>query len=120
MATHAPIDQPADGGAFAAMSRRRLSTAVIDHELEQMGMSNTEVGAFNRILRPDDIYDPEGTYWSDLPLRKRIGFVNKVNNEEAKREASIVWEMFKKDPLSPFGAYFRNFVVPGMGLGLEG
>jgi hypothetical protein len=108
------------GGGLGTMSNRRLSTAVIDQELEQMGMTNTEVNAFNRILRPDDIYDPEGTYWSDLPVRKRVAFVNKVNNEEAKREVGIIWNMFKKDPLSPISAYFRNFVVPGMGLGLEG
>ncbi|KAF2674036.1 phosphate:H+ symporter [Microthyrium microscopicum] len=83
-------------------------------------MSGSETRAFNRILRPDDIYDPEGTYWADLPVGRKVKFVNKVNNQEAKEEFAAVWSMFKKDPLAPFGAYFRNFIIPGMGLGLEG
>lgn len=89
-------------------------------ELGSREMSENELIAFNRVLKPDDIYDRQGTYWSDLPIGKRFAFVNKVNNEEARREAGIVWRMFKNDPLSPFGAYFRNYIIPGLGLGLEG
>ena len=36
---------------------RRLSSAVIDNELEKMAMNHAEINAFNNILRPDDIYD---------------------------------------------------------------
>jgi hypothetical protein len=28
--------------------------------------------------------------------------------------------MFKKDPLSPVSWYFKNAILPGAGLGLEG
>lgn len=31
-----------------------------------------------------------------------------------------MWAMFKKDPLSPFSAYWKNYGMPGMGLFLEG
>jgi len=101
-------------------SGRRLSTAIIEEELSGMGMTAREVKAFNDVLHPDDGYDHEGTYWADLPLVKRAKFVTQVNNAEAKQELGVIWRMFKKDPLSPISAYFRTFVIPGMGLGLEG
>ena len=79
-----------------------------------------EKGAFDSLIRPDDCYTPEGTYWADLPLLKKIGFVNSQNNKEARREISGIWDMIKEDPLSPVSYYFRNMVLPGAGLGLEG
>ncbi|KAF2196030.1 MFS phosphate transporter [Delitschia confertaspora ATCC 74209] len=83
-------------------------------------MNPDEASTFESILRPDDIYDENGTYWADLPARQRIQFVSKVDREEAKEEIATIWAMFKKDPLSPFGYYVRNMVVPGAGLLLEG
>jgi hypothetical protein len=83
-------------------------------------MSPNEQDVFQTILKPDDSYDETGTYWADLPLLRRIKFVNRVNNEEAKKEWSATWNMFKRDPLSPLGYYMRNMVVPGLGLLLEG
>lgn len=83
-------------------------------------MNLNEEEVFQTILKPDDMYDTNGTYWADMPIMKRIGFVSKVDRAETKREFGIVWNMFKKDPLSPVGAYFRNMVIPGMGLLLEG
>jgi hypothetical protein len=79
-----------------------------------------EQAIFNHLLHPDDIYDEQGRYWADLPLMEKIRFVNKVNNAEAKRELGVIGRMIKEDPLSPVGAYFRNMVLPGAGLGLEG
>ena len=79
-----------------------------------------ERAIFAYLLHPDDSYTPEGVYWADLPLWKRIGFVNHVNNLEAKKELSSLGSMIKADPLSPVGWYFRNAVLPGAGLGLEG
>jgi len=79
--------------------------------------TNAEI---EKLLYPDDIYTPEGVYWADLPLRKRIGFISKVDNEEAAKELKQIGAMMKKDPLSPVGWYFRNAVLPGAGLGLEG
>ncbi|CZS89007.1 hypothetical protein WAI453_010435 [Rhynchosporium graminicola] len=79
-----------------------------------------EMEIFDYLLHPDDLYNSEGTYWADLPIGQRIKFVNKVNHEEAKKEFGSFWSMFKKDPLSPVGWYFRNAVLPGAGLGLEG
>ena len=75
---------------------------------------------FSYLLRPDDSYTPEGVYWADLSFGKRISFVNKVNNTEALKELKSLGSMIKRDPLSPVGWYFRNAILPGAGLGLEG
>lgn len=75
---------------------------------------------FAYLTHPDDCYTPEGTYFADLPLRQRIAFVNKVQNEEALAELKAIGRMMKEDPLSPISWYFRNAVLPGAGLGLEG
>ncbi|KAH7354791.1 putative inorganic phosphate transporter C8E4.01c [Rhexocercosporidium sp. MPI-PUGE-AT-0058] len=79
-----------------------------------------EMEIFDYLLHPDDLYTPEGVYWADLPIAKRIKFVNKVDNAEAAKEFGSFWRMFKHDPLSPVGWYFKNAVLPGAGLGLEG
>lgn len=86
--------------------------------LEDMDMHERD--AFDQLIRPDDSYTKEGVYWADLPLMKKIGFVNAQNNSEAKRELSGIWSMMKADPLSPVSYYFANYVLPGAGLGLEG
>ena len=83
-------------------------------------MSAAEDSVFRSLLLPDDSYNENGTYWADMPLGKRIAFVNKVNNAEAKKELTGIGRMMKKDPLSPLGFYVRNMVIPGMGLLLEG
>ncbi|KAH0014606.1 MFS general substrate transporter, partial [Aureobasidium melanogenum] len=83
-------------------------------------MSQNEQGVFQTILKPDDSYDENGTYWADMPIMQRIKFVTKVNNAETKKELSATWAMIKRDPLSPIGYYFRNMVIPGAGLLLEG
>lgn len=83
-------------------------------------MSGTEASVFRTILLPDDSFDENGTYWADLPIMKRISFVNKVNNAETARELQSLGRMIKADPLSPVSFYFRNMVIPGMGLLLEG
>lgn len=75
---------------------------------------------FQYLLHPDDSYDENGTYWADMGIMKRIGFVNKVNNQEAAKELGAIGTMAKKDPLSPVSWYFKNAVLPGAGLGLEG
>jgi hypothetical protein len=71
-------------------------------------------------LYPDDMYTPEGVYFADLPFSQMVSFVTHVDNQEAKKELSSTWKMFKKDPLSPISWYFKNAVLPGAGLGLEG
>ena len=83
-------------------------------------MSLHEKGAFDELIRPDDSYTSDGTYWADLPLLKKIKFVSSYDAQEAKRELASIWSMTKKDPLSPVSYYFRNMVLPGAGLGLEG
>ncbi|OAA64336.1 major facilitator superfamily transporter phosphate [Niveomyces insectorum RCEF 264] len=75
---------------------------------------------FRYITHPDDSFDDNGTYWADLPLTQRISFVNQVNNAEAAAELKATWSLFKRDPLGPVSWYFRNAVLPGAGLGLEG
>ncbi|KAI0995418.1 hypothetical protein K3495_g12761 [Podosphaera aphanis] len=81
---------------------------------------NEEYTVFSDLLYPDDLYTSDGIYWADLPLSKRITFVNHSNNQEAKKEFGSFWRMFKNDPLSPVSFYFKNAVLPGAGLGLEG
>jgi MFS family permease len=83
-------------------------------------MSDKEQDVFHSLLHPDDIYNENGTYWADLPLGQRVGFINKVDREETRKESSSIWNMFKNDPLSPISYYFKNMVLPGAGLGLEG
>lgn len=79
-----------------------------------------ERAIFQYLLHPDDSYTPEGVYWADLPLGERISFITKNDNAEVKKELSTIGTMIKNDPLSPLGWYFRNAVLPGAGLGLEG
>ena len=83
-------------------------------------LSANEQQIFNYLLKPDDMYDANGVYWADLPLMQRIKFVMREDSKESRREAGNVWAMIKADPLSPVGFYFRNMVLPGAGLGLEG
>ncbi|KAF2750607.1 putative MFS phosphate transporter [Sporormia fimetaria CBS 119925] len=97
------------------MSRHRRASIDIQH-----AMTENESDVFEQLLKPTDIYDKDGTYWADLPLADRIKFVGRVDVEEIRTEASSFWSMFRKNPLSPVAWYFRNMVVPGAGLLLEG
>lgn len=80
----------------------------------------SEKEIFQYLLHPSDSYTPEGVYWADLPFGKKFSFVTSVDNAEVKRELKTIGRMFKADPLSPVAWYFRNCVLPGAGLGLEG
>lgn len=93
------------------------------HEHYPEGMppaTDHEKEIFKHLTRPDDSFTPEGVYWADLSWGKRFSFVGKVDRAESAKEASAIWAMIKKDPLSPVSWYFRNAVLPGAGLGLEG
>ncbi|KAJ5924306.1 hypothetical protein N7466_008493 [Penicillium verhagenii] len=79
-----------------------------------------EKAAFDEIIRPADSYTPDGRYWADLPIGERVSFCMTQDREEMKKESAWLWDMIKTDPLSPISYYLRNFVLPGMGLGLEG
>lgn len=83
-------------------------------------MQGDEASVFRSLLLPDDSYDENGTYWADMKFHKRVAFVNKVDSEESKKELKSIGRMAKADPLSPVSYYFRNMVIPGMGLLLEG
>lgn len=83
-------------------------------------MNLSEKEAFDAYIRPNDSYTPDGVYWADLPLLRRIAFVSKYDAAETSREFASFWKMFKNDPLAPVGYYFKNMVLPGAGLGLEG
>lgn len=99
------------------MAGQHVATANLDIRHD---MSENEASVFHSILHPDDIYDENGTYWADMPMAQRIKFVGKVDAQEVREETRFIWDMFKKDPLSPFGYYLKNMVVPGAGLLLEG
>ncbi|KAJ5683405.1 hypothetical protein N7462_006570 [Penicillium macrosclerotiorum] len=79
-----------------------------------------EKAAFDEVIRPADSYTADGTYWADLPISQRVSFCLEQDRTEARKEMSWLWEMFKNDPLSPISYYFKNCVLPGAGLGLEG
>ena len=83
-------------------------------------ITDNERGIFNYLIRPDDSYDANGVYWADMPIVKRAKFVTSYDAKETKRELSMIGRMIKADPLSPISFYFRNYVIPGAGLGLEG
>jgi len=93
-----------------------------DYPALQLGAGATEQERriLGHLTHPDDSFTPEGVYWADLPFRERIKFVTRVQAAEDMKEAKATWEMFKNDPLSPVSYYFRNAVLPGAGLGLEG
>jgi hypothetical protein len=75
---------------------------------------------FKHVLEPKDSYDEDGTYWADMNIARRIAFVSRTDADEAIRELRTIGRMMKKDPLSPISFYTRNYIIPGMGLGLEG
>ncbi|KAM7194957.1 putative inorganic phosphate transporter [Rhypophila sp. PSN 637] len=79
-----------------------------------------ERAIFSYLTHPDDCYTKDGTYWADLPFSQRFSFVRKAQAEETMNELREFGRMVKKDPLSPLSQYFRNAVLPGAGLGLEG
>lgn len=83
-------------------------------------MHPNEKEGFDRLLRPDDSYTAQGVYWADLPIGQRIKFVTSVDNKERSRQWSALWAEIKRDPLSPMMGYFRNTIIPGAGIGLEG
>ena len=83
-------------------------------------MTQNERQIFDYLLRPDDSYDEHGVYWADMPLARRFKFVSSVDAKESAKELKSIWTMFKADPLSPVAYYFKNMVLPGAGLGLEG
>ncbi|KAH8691293.1 putative MFS phosphate transporter [Talaromyces proteolyticus] len=87
---------------------------------EYVDMNPNEKGAFDKLLRPDDSYTEEGVYWADLPILRRLRFITKVDNQEAARELRNLGRMIVEDPLSPVSFYFKNMVLPGAGLLLEG
>jgi hypothetical protein len=83
-------------------------------------LASEERGIFREALFPDDSYTPEGVYWADLPFSQRVKFVNAVDRAEAKKEWSSLRAMMKESFFSPVSWYFKNAVLPGAGLGLEG
>lgn len=83
-------------------------------------MTNNEKEIFDYLIKPDDSYDTNGVYWADMPLMKRVKFITSYDAGEARRELASIWQMTKRDPLEPVMYYFRNMVIPGAGLGLEG
>ncbi|KAH0543037.1 hypothetical protein FGG08_002645 [Glutinoglossum americanum] len=74
---------------------------------------------FRHVLQPEDSYDADGTYWADLDIARRAAFVSRTDANEALKELRQIGRMVKKDPLSPISFYTRNYIIPGMGLGLE-
>lgn len=79
-----------------------------------------EKAIFSNNLYPDDSFTPDGVYWADLPIGQRIKFVRQVDRAEAKKEWNSMRSMMKESFFSPVRWYFKNAVLPGAGLLLEG
>lgn len=82
--------------------------------------SATEEELLREALFPSDSYTADGRYWADLPRGERWTFASGQFNRETRRDFSYVWNMFKADPAEPFRAYWRKYVLTGMGLFVEG
>ncbi|EGE82558.1 MFS phosphate transporter [Blastomyces dermatitidis ATCC 18188] len=108
------------GSDLSSSSSSSSSSPPIPPTYNHHDMNLSEKEAFDAYIRPNDSYTPDGVYWADLPLYRRIAFVCKYDAAEAAREFAGFWTMFKQDPLAPVAYYFRNMVLPGAGLGLEG
>jgi len=89
-------------------------------DMDMGNMSGNESSVFRSLLKPDDSYDENGTYWGDMDIAKRIKFVLKTDSAETAKELRSIGRMMRVDPLSPISFYFRNMVIPGAGLLLEG
>ena len=89
-----------------------------DRPLQDMSLNERQI--FDYLLRPDDSYNSEGVYWADMSYGKRFAFVSSYDAKEAAKELNSIGRMIKADPLSPVAYYFKNMVLPGAGLGLEG
>lgn len=84
-------------------------------------LSERAQATLDSILFPSDSYTADTkTYWADLPFWKKTQWVSAQSNAEARRELGVIGNMMKHDPLSPINAYFRDYVVTGMGLLVEG
>lgn len=72
----------------------------------------------------DELFPPDSyagiVYWADLPLDKRIKWVNQKSNAEARREWTLLCAKFKRDPFQIIREHFSKYVITGMGLFVEG
>ena len=75
--------------------------------------------ALDELLYPHDSYTRDNVYWADLPFAQKARWVSAQSNAEARRELAVIGRMFREAPLSPFKAYFENYIVTGMGLFAE-
>jgi MFS family permease len=112
-------------GLGQATTRADIVNQGIDlHGTEGPGPAPTskleEAEIFKHVLHPSDSYDEDGVYWADMPFAKKVKFVTSVDGAETRKELSQIGAMMKVDPLSPISFYFKNYVIPGAGLGLEG
>lgn len=114
------MDSVRDYGLAAPHGPNMTDNHVATQDVFSGDMTNKESEVFRSILKPDDSYDENGQYWADLGLAKRFAFVSRTDATESKRELRTIGRMIKADPLSPVSWYFRNYVLPGAGLGLEG
>ncbi|KAK9807016.1 hypothetical protein WJX72_010792 [[Myrmecia] bisecta] len=67
-----------------------------------------------------DEAEEEGQPWEDLPRSERCRITYREDLQEQAAEARAVWNLFKQDPLEPVRRYFSEYVMPGIGLFLEG
>lgn len=105
-----------DDGAFPP------SRFSLDPEKRDPRLSNREFDQSHPLfqdLAPEDSYH-DGVYWADLPFNERRKWIDAQSNEETSRELKHIWQMFKKDPLSPLTTYCRTYVMGGFGLFTEG
>ncbi len=101
------------------MTGEHTATQTI-YNIGSQAMNDNEKAIFDHLILPDDSYNSEGVYWADMNFLKRARFTNAVNSAEAAKELRSIGRVMQKDPLSPVSYYFKNMVLPGAGLLLEG
>jgi len=114
---HHPRHAPTNQGSFAVPHGPETGG---DHDSLPDRTPANEMQIFNQVLCPDDNYTKDGVYWADLPLKQKIAFVGGVDRREARKEWNATKDLARKSWFAPAGWYFKNCVLPGAGLGLEG
>lgn len=62
-----------------------------------------EAGVLHNLLHPDDIYDENGTYWADLPMRQRLKFVTPRRQPGVEEGTAINRDYVQKRSAKPVG-----------------
>ena len=107
-----------DDESFTARDGQQGSLARLADIARQV--PDSDLAHFHAELHPKDMYDGQGTYFADLPLRQRTAFIWASETAELRAEWAYWWRATKKCLWAPVGHYWRHYVRIGAGMLLEG